>query len=338
MPTKSIVTLGEEVDLDDETDNNHHATAGEDRSIQPHRESRVRLKWDDRLKQLRTFRAKHGHVDVPRSYVKDPSLGTFVCNQRQTYKRMYEGKGPAMDRVRVQQLNELGFKWVLKHRDQPALVDSDDEISEGGNMAALAMKGPKPKPLSWESGLQQLKEFLQVNGHTDVPHIYAANQLLGNFVKSIRQSYKNTQKGQVNKLLNDQRILELQQLGFKLQVRQREPWEQRFEELKEHFQNHGNCEIPKNTPLGVWILNQRSQFKLMLAKQKTSLSERRIALLNSIGFDWRILLKNEVKGHEVFIHDGKGMFFLFLSHSIIRSALAFLPTRIPLSSIYPAIS
>lgn len=314
MPTKSVFKVAEEVDEADEFDDDEHVAVGQQALIQgnqPYRESRVRLKWDDRLAQLKIFKAKHGHVDVPRSYSKDPSLGTFVCNQRQTYKRMNEGKGPTMDGNRVYQLNELGFKWVLKHRDQPVVVDSDDDDSEGGNTPAIApLKGPKPvkpKPLTWEIGIQQLRDFQLANGHTDVPHINVSNQPLGNFVKSIRQSYKNTQKGQTNKLLNDQRIAELQQMGFKLQVRHREPWEQRFEELKRHFQKHGNCEIPKNTPLGVWILNQRSQFKLMLARQKTSLSGRRIALLNSIGFDWRILLQNGVPGHQITLHDGKGL-------------------------------
>ena len=97
-------------------------------AIKPPRESRVRLKWDDRLEQLKAFKTIHGHVDVPRSYAKEPSLGTFVCNQRQTYKRMNEGKGLSMDRSRVLQLNELGFKWRLKHKDQPGLVDTDDEV------------------------------------------------------------------------------------------------------------------------------------------------------------------------------------------------------------------
>lgn len=310
MPTKTVFKLGEEADVADDSDDNDQVADGQHGLVQgnqPYRESRVRLKWDDRLAQLKIFRAKHGHVDVPRSYNKDPSLGTFVCNQRQTYKRMNEGKGPLMDRLRVQQLNELGFKWALKHRDQPVLVDSDDDSSEAGNnLPPTSLKGPKPKPLTWEIGMQQLRAFQLANGHTDVPHIYVVNQQLGNFVKSIRQSYKNTQKGQTNKLLNDERIFELQQMGFKLQVRHREPWEQRFEELKQHYLTHGNCEIPKNTPLGVWILNQRSQFKLMLARQKTSLSGRRIALLNSIGFDWRILLQNGVPGQQITVHEGKG--------------------------------
>jgi hypothetical protein len=282
-------------------------------SSQSTKENRIRLKWEERVDQLRAFRAKHGHIDVPRTYTKDPTLGTFVCNQRQTYKRMNEGKGPSMDRLRVHQLNELGFKWVLKHKDQPALVESDDEDSDVDRKQAA--KAPKPKPLAWEVGMQQLRAFQLSNGNLDIPHIYAADQPLGNFVKSIRQSYKNIQKGQyhLNKLLNDERIVELNSMGFKLQVRQREPWEQRFEELKKHVKRHGNCEVPKDTPLGVWILNQRSQFKLMLARKKTSLSQQRINSLNSIGFDWRVNLKDG-DIDQVYVNDDQGVLSLTLQY------------------------
>ncbi|KAL3821690.1 hypothetical protein ACHAXA_003248 [Cyclostephanos tholiformis] len=210
---------------------------------------------------------------------------------------MNEGKGSSMDRLRIQQLNELGFKWTLKHKDQPVLVDSDDETSEVDQKPAAKIS--KPKALTWEIGMQQLRAFQLTNGNLDIPHIYAADQPLGNFVKSIRQSYKHMQKGHdhLNKLLNDQRIFELNSMGFILQVRQREPWEKRFEELKKHVKRHGNCEVPKDTPLGVWILNQRSQFKLMLARKKTSLSQQRINSLNSIGFDWRVNTKDGDSGH-----------------------------------------
>jgi hypothetical protein len=300
MPTKSYYGV-DQVILDQAEGPNDSVGRQElthaQENSQPTKENRTRLKWDERLAQLHAFRAKHGHVDVPRTYTKDPSLGTFVCNQRQTYKRMNEGKGSSMDRLRIQQLNELGFKWTLKHKDQPVLVDSDDETSEVDQKPAAKIS--KPKALTWEIGMQQLRAFQLTNGNLDIPHIYAADQPLGNFVKSIRQSYKHMQKGHdhLNKLLNDQRIFELNSMGFILQVRQREPWEKRFEELKKHVKRHGNCEVPKDTPLGVWILNQRSQFKLMLARKKTSLSQQRINSLNSIGFDWRVNTKDGDSGH-----------------------------------------
>ena len=203
---------------------------------------------------------------------------------------MNEGKGPSMNGTRVQQMNELEFKWALKHKDQLVLLD--DEGSIGGTHPAV--RATKPKSLAWDSGITQLKEFKLLNNHTDVPHIYAANQSLGNFVKGCRQDYNNMQKGKDAKLLNEHRIFELQCLCFKLQVRQREPWEQRFCELTQYVRTYGNCAVPKHTPLGIWILNQRAQFKLLLQQQTSQMSGERINPLNSIGFDWGIRMQHEI--------------------------------------------
>ena len=73
-----------------------------------------RVTWHERLQQLAAFKKKHGHVDVPRTYTKHSSLGQYVMNTRQKYKRMNEGKADNIDESRIRQLNALGFKWVLK--------------------------------------------------------------------------------------------------------------------------------------------------------------------------------------------------------------------------------
>ena len=52
----------------------------EESEQEPAESSRPRLKWEDRLKQLQDFKAKHGHVDVPRNYAKDPTLGKCNCH------------------------------------------------------------------------------------------------------------------------------------------------------------------------------------------------------------------------------------------------------------------
>jgi len=281
-------------------------------------ETRVRLRWEERLHQLSMFRARHGHVDVPRNYVSDPSLATFVCNQRQMYKRMNEGKGPSMDQRRINQLDALGFNWVMRHEDQPKVVEHSTltfdpteadanvsqaarggedthlmAVSQGGqSLVESSSAGNRSRTLVWEEGIEGLKEFKLQNGHINVPHIFPANQPLGNFVKSIRQHYKQMiQKGKTSKFLLPERIIELENMGFKLLVRARAPWNQRLEELRQYVKRHGNCDVPKHTPLGIWILNQRSQYKLLAKKKPSSMTEDRIRTLNEIGFDWRFPVK-----------------------------------------------
>ena len=163
--------------------------------------------------------------------------------------------------------------------------------------------------LTWGDGLEQLKAFKVKFGHVDVPAAFYTNrqnQPLRNFVKSIRESYKNILEGQTsgNKLLSDQRISELERMGFKFQMLVRTSWEHRFEELRQHFRTHGSLEVPKDPKLGRWVKTQRHYFKTQTnyfrttpEGEKSSLGLKRIGLLNSIGFDWRVDTNDKVTDH-----------------------------------------
>ena len=145
--------------------------------------------------------------------------------------------------------------------------------------------------LTWDDGLEQLNAFKFKFGHVDAPTAYLEeNEPLQNFVKSIRENYKNIQEGQMNgnELLSNQRISELERMGFKLQVQVHLPWEQRFEKLRQHFRTHGSLEVPKDTTLGRWVETQRYYFKTTSEGERSSLGLKRIGLLDSIGFDWRV--------------------------------------------------
>jgi hypothetical protein len=80
-------------------------------------------------------------------------------------------------------------------------------------------------------------------------------------------------------------------------ARERAPWEQRFEELRQHLRTHSNLEVPKDTTLGRWVKTQRYYFKMMSVGEMSSLGLKRIGLLDSIGFDWRVDTNDEVTDH-----------------------------------------
>ncbi len=176
------------------------------------------------------------------------------------------------------------------------------EAGQPAHQTAVQAQANKPDResctlLTWGDGLEQLKAFKVKHGHVDVPVVYTNQQNLPlrSFVRRIRKTFKNIQEGRMNgdKLLSDQRILELERTGFKFQLYT--TWGQSFEELRQHFQTHGNLKVPKGTALRGWIYQQRSYFKMMLKARMNSLSEKRIDLLNSIGLDWRVDANDEVK-------------------------------------------
>ncbi len=65
-------------------------------------------------------------------------------------------------------------------------------------------------------------------------------------------------------------------------------WEEQFAELLKFKDQHGHCNVAdrcsENPRLGRWVSKQRSALK------KGTLSEEKIRLLNSIGFEWELVV------------------------------------------------
>ncbi|MEI8374910.1 MAG: helicase associated domain-containing protein [Planctomycetota bacterium] len=70
-----------------------------------------RTTWEQRIIDLKAFKNKYGHCNVPRRYQPNPALGNWVSNLRQSKKL------GTLAEERVSCLNALGFVWVrLKRR------------------------------------------------------------------------------------------------------------------------------------------------------------------------------------------------------------------------------
>jgi len=67
--------------------------------------------WFRRYIELKAYKVKHGHCNVPRRYTENPALGTWVSNQRSRRRFMMEGKPSCMTSDRIRLLEELGFDW-----------------------------------------------------------------------------------------------------------------------------------------------------------------------------------------------------------------------------------
>ena len=66
-------------------------------------------------------------------------------------------------------------------------------------------------------------------------------------------------------------------------------WNQRFNQLKEYKEKHGDCDVPQrykaNPQLGMWANNQRS---IHNKTKKGKLSPVQIKSLEDIGFVWEL--------------------------------------------------
>jgi hypothetical protein len=67
-------------------------------------------------------------------------------------------------------------------------------------------------------------------------------------------------------------------------------WAEKFEELCEYRKNMGHCLVPhtfsENLPLARWVKRQRYQYKLMKEGKASTMTEERVAALETVGFVW----------------------------------------------------
>jgi Helicase associated domain len=75
-----------------------------------------RVSWEDRIEQLRSYKAEHGDLLIPIRYRDNPSLGKFVHNTREQYK-LFHKRAPAnykkkcsLTQERIEQLDQIGTR------------------------------------------------------------------------------------------------------------------------------------------------------------------------------------------------------------------------------------
>ena len=138
--------------------------------------------------------------------------------------------------------------------------------------------------VDWNTRFNQLVLFKEEHGHCRVPRKHPQ---LGNWVMNQRIAVFNKKKE--GELSSDQ-IKVLNGIGFEWVVSRVVSkvvsWDERFEELKQYKEKHGNCKVPQKYPeLGKWVSNQRQLYK------KGKLLPDQIKVLNGIGFEWVVVSK-----------------------------------------------
>ena len=131
---------------------------------------------------------------------------------------------------------------------------------------------------AFTTGLEDLKNFKEQFGHTNVP-CNKSYSFLGSWVA--RQRTKK-RKG----LLNSTEIECLEELNFVWNLH-KENFKQRVEEMKFFQQQYGHVDVSKhkNAALGTWVETQRKK------KKRGLLKEDEINALEQIGFSWEPLKK-----------------------------------------------
>ncbi|KAL7505829.1 hypothetical protein ACHAXN_003267 [Cyclotella atomus] len=215
------------------------------------------------MSQLAEYRKRHGDCDVPLKYPANPCLGTFVNRQRTEYRKMLAKKPSSMTNEKIEELNKLGFTWDVRESHT-----------------------------SWEERFEELKAYKRENGHANVPKVYSKNPSLGYWVNEQRFQYRRLQKKKSSYMTED-KIKALNSLDFKWSLRETNgSWNNWLAELKAYKDQHGDVDVPlkykPNLALGAFVNRQRTEYRKLKQGLQTSLNDKRINDLNSLGFKWSI--------------------------------------------------
>jgi len=68
--------------------------------------------WDIHMNELKAYKAKHGHCNVPSTCPKNKGLASWVKYQRRQYRLFQAGSEETYINIdRINQLEEMGFQW-----------------------------------------------------------------------------------------------------------------------------------------------------------------------------------------------------------------------------------
>lgn len=205
--------------------------------------------WQTRYDELVHFKGKYNHTRVPK-VPQYAQLSSWVNHQR-NLKAV--GK---LDRGRLHQLQEIGFVW-------------------------------NENRWLWMKRYSELAAFQEKSGHTNVPR---GGGDLGEWVEWQRVNFANYEKGKKSQI-TAQRVTLLNNIGFdwnRGDTRRIEwdlSWHRNLHQLRKWKEKHGDCNVPRSSDpaLGLWVSQQRMNYKASLRGEKTTLTTDRILQLKEIG-------------------------------------------------------
>jgi hypothetical protein len=83
-----------------------------------------RKTFDERMRDLKEYKAKFGDTEVPHAY---PGLGRWVNSMRRDYKLLLEGRKSAMTQERFEKFRQVGFSFE-KQSTAPRLTKASGEF------------------------------------------------------------------------------------------------------------------------------------------------------------------------------------------------------------------
>ena len=214
------------------------------------------LAWIARYRELGEYHARYQNSDVPLNWPENPSLATWVVNQR---RKGRQGKGN-LSAYQVRALDLLSFSW-----------------------------NPRTP---WKERYSELAQFQKKHGHCMVPSNEERYRVLYVWCCNQKQQYRQYCMKQASGM-TPKRHGALVSLGFfdHPEGTWSVLWETRLAELRRYKAEYGNCNVLRydedNPKLGRWVDTQRTARRLKQKGKKSPLTDDRERALDELGFEWR---------------------------------------------------
>lgn len=85
---------------------------------------RGRTSWEDRLEELKQYKAEFGNCLVPQHYALNRQLGKWVNKVRTEYNYFQQGKKSAMTEERIALLEAINFEWTTIGKGRPSACEN----------------------------------------------------------------------------------------------------------------------------------------------------------------------------------------------------------------------
>jgi hypothetical protein len=148
--------------------------------------------FDARVKELKAFKAKYGHCQVPKLYKPNPGLGRWCARTRAQYRIFKNSRRCPLTQDKIDMLTELGFSWTSTLKHSPNV--------------------------SWEAKLNDLKAYKDRVGNTNVPKNYKEDKELASWTRNQRAQYMAKKRGKKSPM-TDERIARLEEIGFEWKLK-----------------------------------------------------------------------------------------------------------------------
>jgi hypothetical protein len=242
-----------------------------------HKRKQVCKTFDERFKDLMSFKEEFGHCNVPCTQLrndKHSSLGTWCSNVRRSYKTIKEGGIPRnykLSKSDRKRLENAGFEWNLCK--------------------------------TFDERFKDLMAFKAKFGHCNVPQTKSSDNMhssLGMWSSHVRKAYKTIKEGEMPRKYNLSKsdIKRLENAGFEWNLCRKLTFDERFKDLMAFKAKFGHCNVPctnsnnkkKYYSLGKWCTNVRRSYRVIQEGGMAicKISKADIKRLEKAGFEWNL--------------------------------------------------